>query len=506
MIYLVEIQAAVDAAGTIEYLRFGSEGFVTQPTDNPANTFYEDRLMNVGAISRFMFGNNTTGGQSEIGYGFIQLSNPDGGLDVMRTYGFDSRSIRVLIGERGAAYSTFTVLLFSTMEQVEFTFNSVSVKIKDSIFNMAKPLCATRYAGNNALPLGEEGRPEDIKGQPKPRLYGTAYNMSAICVNTSKLIYQIHDGAIQSVAAVYDKGASLTVGAVYTSIADMEANAPGASTYRVYAAGGYFRLGSTPQGTITVDASQGATAADRTVAQILKRIATDAGIPSISESDVTALDVLNSAEVGVWVSDDADTVDVMDEVAQSIGAYYLFDAAGTMRMGQLDLPIAPSVATLDDTNIIDIDLVRSDDAGRGLPSYRITLNYAKNYTVQTSDLAGIAATRLAYAANEYRTTKAEDTSVQTQYPLSPEIVRYSLLITEAAAIPEAARLLVIYKTRRDTYKVRVRLEPAIVSLLDLNQVITLTLNRFDLAAGKLMRIIGIETDFSRNKATLTVWG
>jgi hypothetical protein len=42
--------------------------------------------------------------------------------------------------------------------------------------------------------------------------YGVVKNVPAPCVNTSKLIYQVNDGAVDSIDAVYDRGVPLLVG------------------------------------------------------------------------------------------------------------------------------------------------------------------------------------------------------------------------------------------------------------------------------------------------------
>ena len=45
---------------------------------------------------------------------------------------------------------------------------------------------ATLYAGSNALPSGAEGTADDIKGQPKPDLWGRCYQVPLVPVNTAK--------------------------------------------------------------------------------------------------------------------------------------------------------------------------------------------------------------------------------------------------------------------------------------------------------------------------------
>jgi hypothetical protein len=70
------------------------------------------------------------------------------------------------------------------------------------------PLQTTKYAGSNVLPAGREGV-EDLKGKPKPVCLGSVFNIAPPCVNTSKLIYQVNDGAVASISAIRDRGVPL---------------------------------------------------------------------------------------------------------------------------------------------------------------------------------------------------------------------------------------------------------------------------------------------------------
>ncbi|WP_217995126.1 hypothetical protein, partial [Methylogaea oryzae] len=322
-VYLAEITAAIDGAGTTTVLRYGTEGHITAPGETPPNAFYDPRLRQPGSLARNLFSDRTTSGASRIGYGEITLINNDGALDALAGYGFDGQPLVVLTGPRGAPYpSGWTVAFTGTMESAEFTATEVIIRLRDRLAELDKPVLQTLYAGNNSLPNGLEGTADNIKGQPKPRAYGSVFNVSPPLVNTSRLIYET--GSCKSVDAVYDRGAALTKGADYSSQSDMESNAPAAGNFRVWPAGGYFRLGSSPAGQITADVTQGAAAGNRTAAQLLKQIALDAGIAAgdIVAADVAALDALNSAAVGVWVSDTSTAVQIMDAVAASVGAWY----------------------------------------------------------------------------------------------------------------------------------------------------------------------------------------
>ena len=244
------------------------------------------------------------------------------------------------------------------------------------------------------MPDGIDGT-DDIKGSAKPLVFGPVYNITVKEVNTSKLIFQVHDD-VAAIPAAYDMGVPLPQGTDYTDESDMETNAPSAGTYRVWSSatyGTFARLGSSPAGSLTFDVVEGATAADRTAAQIAKRMALR-GISSgeISSADITALDAKNSAEVGIYIADGSTFTirEALDQVLGSIGAWYTFDIDAVLRMGRLELPTGePDVTLTDGGNAISIERIASNDAGKGVPPWKVNLQYEKNWTVQSaSDLAG----------------------------------------------------------------------------------------------------------------------
>ena len=378
--YLFEATVYAGSSTRTLYFTSGDQAVVV------AGNRYIPRITNPGSLRIMMFGEGTTMGASKIGYGEVKFCNTDGGLDALIDCGFSGRLgvIKELI-----AGVTIGMTLSCSMEQPVFNNEEMSIRIKDPQLALKVPLQANKYAGTNVLPAGVEGT-ADIKGKPKPLLYGQVSNATPVCVNTSKLIYQGHDGALSAIANVYDKGVALTVGAAYGSQADMEANAPAAGQYRVWLAGGMFRLGSSPVGQVTFDATQGADAAARTAAQIAKLIALrvlTAG--DLVAQDFTDLDALNSAVIGIYIDKETTVAAALDEVLGSVGGWYGFDSANKLNVGRLDAPSGAPAFSLDASQIIGLERLATEDEGRGLPGWKVNLGYDKNYTVQDkSVLAG----------------------------------------------------------------------------------------------------------------------
>jgi hypothetical protein len=504
-IYIAEVTAYDPALPGEKVLRFCTgTGYTSGAGDTPAHAWHEPRIQQPANMQRAL----PLRGASRVGYGELVLVNLDGGLDDLVEYGFDGRQIAIKLGTlRPWQSPVWTTVLQGTMARADFSWSQLTISLRDRMAELDKPLQSTAYAGNNSLPNGAEGVAGDLKGKPKPRLYGNGYNLAPPCVNTSRLIYQISDTALQAVSAVYDRGAALTAGAAYSSQSDMETNAPSAGQYRVWLAGGMFRLGSAPVGQITCDAVQGATSSNRTAAQVAKQTLLDAGIASgdISSSDVTALDTATSAEVGLWVNDANTARAALDTVLGSVGGWWGVDRLGQFRMARLDAPSGSPVATLTEVEIIKIDRIASADAA--IPVWRVNLGYQPFATTQTSDLAGaVTAARRGELAEPYRKVTASDSSVQTLHPLAETMDIETAISSAAAAQTEADRLLALYKVRRDTLSLRVALDASLAAAIDLGAVVSVQVPRYGYDSGRLMRVTSIRTDLRGGVLDLTLWG
>lgn len=511
---VVEITGAVNSSGSLNTFYLSTDSFTTQPTDTPANVSFEPRLIDPASIGINAFSDSKTGGATKLEVGEVLIANLDGALDGWLNYSFDGRPIIIRSGTSGAAYpSGFQTVLSGTVESIDANWHNIIIKLRDKQWYFTTPILTTAYLGNNTLPNGLEGVPTDIGGKLKPKCYGTVFNISPPVVNTSKLTYQVNRGVVNDIPAVYDKGLALTKGADFATSALLQAASPAAGTYITCFAEGYFRLGSSPAGTVTADIVQGATAANRTVAQILKQIALDSGLSSgeISSADVTALDAANSSVVGIWIYDSSNTfAATMDSIAASIGAYYGFDSFGILRMSRLTTTSGTSLCSFYDYDIHN-GVERSTSKDIAIPAYRANVQYQKIFTTQTSDYAGATTTdRKAYLATEYRTVYAEDTSIPTQWLRSQPMTFTTLLTTSSDANTEAARLLSLYKVRRDVFQVPINLKSFTTgnagNPLKILDEVSIFLPRFGMTSGRNFKIIGWNIQLQQEICTLTLWG
>lgn len=242
-IHLAEITVFDPSIGATRVLYFATEGVTTRPSEIPASQYYDGKISQAATMRRDAFDVGTTSGRSRVGIGDLALENGDGALDVLLTYAFDGWPIKIRWGARGAAYPAgFPVKLQATMEQPVFGPSTVTIKLRSRDVELDVPLQSTMYLGDNALPDGLEGTASDHKGKPKPVCLGAVTNISPPCVNTTKLIYQVNDGPVASIDAVYDRGISLA-----TSVAELNVQTSGfgATTIRgvTYGAGLYVAVG-----------------------------------------------------------------------------------------------------------------------------------------------------------------------------------------------------------------------------------------------------------------------
>ena len=453
-----------------------------------------------GLLRQSMFSSGRTSGESEVGYGVLELVNNDGALDHLIDYAFDGWPLKIYtLEDENAPFSSAVVRFSGTMEQAEFDDTLMVLRVRDLMQSLDKPIQTVTYAGTNVGASGLEGSSDSLKGKVKPLTFGTVFNVAPAQANTTALIYQVNDGPI-STCNVFDRGIALTKGTDYTSVTDMTDNVPAAGTYRVYPAGGYFRLGSTPSGMVTADVVQSATS---TVADTVQVVASRAGVGSAHSPDITALNTKNNAPVGIYINSETTVLQAISNLTNSIGAYCMFDNESRLRLGRLELPSGTPDHTLDDWEILSISRTVSDDTERGIPAHKVNVKYARNYTVQTqTDMAAAAQEFSEHRGIDYRSATAQDDTIKLQYPLSEELVRETLLINESDAQAEADRLLDIYKRRRDFFEVRCRTDRQI----GIGETVLVTYPRFLLNSGKLLRVLSVEPDYTSNTNTIILWG
>jgi hypothetical protein len=411
---------------------------------------------------------------------------------------------------------------------------SLQLFLRGGPYALRNNILVTRYAGTNLLPSGIEGT-DDIGGQVKPRIVGKVFNFSPPCVNVSKLIYQV-DGQKGLTAALwevqpYDMRVALSFGGTYASQADMEANAPLPGQYKVWVAGGCFRLGSQPVGRVTCDVVNGVTntwtftpamVTGYEAHAVVLQLAMDSGDPNLlGGGGVVVSTNTYHPNVGLALTDETTSMTAVNRVLPAMGSS--ISVWSSLRLAQLSAAALSGSAwdiEFTDSDIHDLRVVQSEDDDQGLPVWRVTVRYARNYTVMSRDeVAGsVSEADIAFVTREYRDAVASDATVKTLWPNAREIVVDTPIVLKADADLEAARLLNLYKVRR----IMLEIDVPIVYWLDPtyardstgtgdtsvtpSAICKVTHSRFGLSAGRLFMIIGRAVDFRAGRLTLTIWG
>lgn len=479
-------------------LYYATGGYTSSGASTPPNTFFDARIKRAGRITRSMFGNGTTRGDSVVSRGEMVVRNGDGGLDAIRNYAFDGRTYTEYYGQNTATFpGGFTKTLVATFDgQPEFaSVDEVRFRLRDRSAETRVPLQTTKYAGDNVLPDGVEGV-SDLKDKPKPWLFGSVFNIAPPCVNTSKLIYQIHDGAID-VPTVRDRGVELTYGGFYDNLSELldDGLAPAAGEFKALLVSGYIRLGSTPDGLVTCDAATSSLSAGQGFAAVMSKI----GLGSdYSTSDVTALDVVRAGPVSFWAGPEDNVManEVLDWFAGSAEAWWGPDYVGVYRIKLGPDETATPVLTVTSNDLLGLRLLPTNDEGNGRPAYRVSIRYNKNYTVQDTDLAsGVALADRAAFSRPWLVESATAPSVQTAFALAQEIIIETGLTVDSDVAAMAARLGARYDSRQDLIEFPLPITPETgpeVLTLDLGQVVRVLHDRFGLSAGRNFAIVTID--------------
>lgn len=517
--YLLELAGYNPATSSVVNVYFSTDGFNSLPTDEPANVHYAARVKIPGNYERSLFSTGTTSGELNVGAGLIELVNMDGDLDYLRGLAFDGYELRVRSIPRLNPKLQDAVLVFTgTTEQVELSWEKATIRIRDRLAEVDKPIQTVTYAGTTISGgmTEAEGKPDDLKGAQKPTAWGAPANVGPVMSNQFDLVFDLGQNGLQGVSEVRDKGVPLTAtGIDYPTTAQLIAASVPEGSYSTCLTKGQIALGSTPDGQVTAAPVEGANTAARTAAQVAKRMLVRMGFvegTAFLASDITKLDALNSAQVGYWTgTEEVSALSAVGDVLGSIGAMISPDRLGVFRMFRFGPPTVYPKVTLTRSEILEtsgrgFQLLATGDEGKGIPAWKVTVKYRRNWVTMTRGELETAASESfkAFAEQEWRSAIAEDEAVKAKHLLSPELTFETYLLNEADAIAEAQRRLAMHSVKRDRFLVPVK--AYFVERVDLGDVVRLRLNRFGLGDGKDFTVIGLTENLQTGITTLDIWG
>lgn len=450
--------------------------YVSAPADTPANQAYDDRIPKEGIpqFTRRMSEQFT--GRSTQSWGDIVLINDDGDLDAYLGYGWDGRSLKLYYGDPTWPKSDFRLIMSGTTADITVRDQkTITLRGRDKSYALNIPIQTSVIGGSTTN-----------AGKLVPLLYGEAYNIEPVLIDSALHRYQYHDGAAEGVTTVYDNGVSVAF-----------TDTPGS---------GYFVLLASPAGQITCDAKGAKPSGSYKTkcADIINHIVTTrSGLVAgdLDTSNFTTMNTTAPQTLGIYIKDRANVIEILDQLVTSVGGWWSFTRAGLMQLGVLKATTGTAVLTIAADQIVErgVTVQRRD-----LPIAQYQLGWKRLWSVQKSGLAGsVTEARMAELAAEYQVTTKTNAGVLTKHLLAdkPDVVG-TLLVASAEANTEAQRRVDLRNVVRKVFAIESYTAPFQINIGD---EVEIEYPRFGLDAGVHGIVVGTVEDPVNNRLKLEVW-
>ncbi len=507
--------ATLDITDSVDNALYAaSSEFITRATDTPPNTPFLGTLVKPVSFSRSLV-NGDGFGRISVGYGELELINAEADYDAeVESFGVDGRRIVLKVGAKTDARTVGPYNEFVTVADLQATGwhaddEVLRVSVRDKSYLLEVPTQPNVYDGTGGL----NGGP-DLLGKRKPLAVGDGSsgegaNATPELVIPNELIYQVHDGALTAIPAVYDSGFTLTATSDYATLPLLSAAVLVPGQYATCIALGIFRLGGAANGTITCDF----TGADTTVADIIHTLienAADVAAADFDEATFALFNVLQPAAVRYHLdSNSNETLAQTISNLVGISGWAGFTRLGLIEIRRFEAPDAAAVEYFEETDFITMTRERLPD-GIDPVVQRIRVTWGHNFTEQGSgDLVGYVIEndpdRVAYLAKPHRvatTPEADAAAILADHPLAkdPEPIELYFAL-EADAQTEADRLFALYGDEHSLYKFTVQ---GMLFLVDVGDTVHMTYPRWNLSGGQYGRAVAVDTDVEANRSTITV--
>jgi hypothetical protein len=516
IIYTMEI---TPLTGSV--VRVATEQYATLVTDSLPSTPFNATLDGVPTWKSSIVGGDTFGGIAS-GFGEAAINNASGEYDSLITAPIDGAHVVVNMGWRGISYDQFVKIFDGLVETAEVNEDQILIHFKDDNKRLEVPAQPNLYGGTGGID-GDA----NVKGKRKPICLGLPPNISVPLIDATNLVYQIHDGQIASVSAVYDRSVALTANSTpdYSSYANLIAATITPGRYATCLALGIFRLGAKPDGTVTATAqgavnnglvagsASGATLSD-TASLIHYLLTVSAANIVVDTGSVIAMKAAQGAAIGYWIGpDDNKTLrQVIDELTKPIVGWGGFRQDRSFALGIMVLAGTTSVADYTDKDWFDLKRVPLP-SGVSPPPKRVRMAYSLNWTIQADVDATVDAGTQTLRKDPYSIASSTDTTTSNiviaafgSTAQDPDVIQ-SWFVNSADAVTEANRQLVLWGgAMRSLFTVDLteaamaRKLGDIVSLTD-----TATTPRFGLGTIKYGAVVEFDNGFDELVVTTQVF-
>jgi len=501
-----DVPYAGQGSGNLAKLLYGDFHWIGAPTDaEKPNVAYDGRVSIPLSISRQMPISPEADRRVQRQFGEIEIANGDGSMDsIVRNNAVDGRRVRILYGPMMGSYTDFGVIADVLGVTWQADEERVRLVVRDRTYSLEKPLQTNLYDG-----AGGAGGTIEIKGKPKPLMFGRCRNVTPVLIDPTNRIYQVHDGKAKAVDMVYDRGTSITFDAVAGDAASYGALVSLSVTAGQFATcldEGMFKLGDDPAGLVTADCRGSADPdyIDTFDTIALRLILSFAGI---GEEYVNAGSFASAAtiggEMGIYldINELVSTEAVLNRLAHATGSWWGTGRDGRITAGRLKSPAGESpVFYFRADHIIRLSVISSP-----IPRYSQVVGYKKNWTVQRGeDLAGAVLDRRQELAEPYKASAISDIQIKVRHQeaLDPPVLE---TIYESQTDADALRdeKFNLHKVDRQMFELTCK---RLGFLFTLGQIVNVTYPRFGLDSGKNFVVTNITENARGDETILQVWG
>jgi len=504
------------AAATIYPAATGNAARSSAGDDTPAATWVPGKLSGAFNYEIALFAGSDPAGGGSATVGILELIDPDGELDGLRTLGWDGAPLEVRRGEPESYFNTFATVAKLTTAGLRYNTRKKEILLRDLAWQLTQAeLHGLRYGGTG----GADGD-ASLAGRIKPLALGSPFNVSPVLINATGLIYQVSCTSVLAIDAVKDGGAALTFDANYATYALLAAATVAAGHYATCTALGLFKIGAAAVYIITADVrgdndSINGITYPHTRAAIARRIVTGRG--NIRLSDATQLDLAafeyleqyQTATLGYYWAAEITKADALSEVMAGCLGWWTMRLNGTLAVGQIEDPAtaAPLFSLAYPSDSGDAESRVDEPAMTDYrPPRRTTLmGWARNYTpMNVNQIAGaVGAAASAILQRPTRYTTSEDPWVSAGFPTAPVVTVDGGFVEEAPATLEGNRQMRLLRSRREVFEI-----PAVVDPFGdyAGRVINITgANRLGLGAARRLFCFGVAVN-GNAKPVLKLWG
>lgn len=226
----------------------------------------------------------------------------------------------------------------------------------------------------------------------------------------------------------------------------------------------------------------------------------------INTASVAALVAKVNPRLGFYSSEQQNTLDLVRQLLNSFTGFVYADQSMKLGVGRLeDVGLATATLSIGEADIIGT-VVRDFDAARALST-----NLAGRRNVSPTDPSSMA-TSVSLAdqrkwAAAWQYVRSSLNRVAAAYANADKSEPFGTwLVDELDIAAEVNRIATLYSVQRYFYRLTVTLDNAASAALNPGDVIQVTAQRYDLAAGRRMLCLGVTRRFFSSAVDLILWG